>query len=191
MFPAGRVPVINIEGVWHMKVIITGRKFEITEDIRKFTEKKLGKLDKFFSDAAEAQITLSVEKERQTAELTIFQGGMMYRAEETTADMLASVDRVVDMIERQIRKNKTRLEKRLRENAFSAPVENISFEEEPEFKIVRSKKHAIKPMSTEEAILQMNLLGHAFFIFRNAETEETNIVYKRRDGNYGLIETEE
>ncbi len=174
-----------------MKVIITGRKFEITEDIRKFTEKKLGKLDKFFNDAADAQITLSVQKERQTAELTIFQGGMMYRAEETTSDMLASIDRAVELIERQIRKNKTRLEKRLRENAFSVPTENISFEEESDFKIVRSKKHAIKPMSAEEAILQMNLLGHTFFIFRNAATEETNIVYKRRDGNYGLIETEE
>ncbi|MDD6309098.1 MAG: ribosome-associated translation inhibitor RaiA [Clostridia bacterium] len=173
-----------------MKVIITGRKFEISNSIRSFAEKKLQKLDKFFVDSAEAQITLSVQKERQTAELTIFQTGMMYRAEETTCDMLASIDRVVDIIERQIRKNKTRLEKKLRENAFSKLEELPNTEEEKEFKVVRSKRHAIKPMSVEEAILQMNLLGHEFFIFRNATTEETNIVYKRNDGYYGLIETE-
>lgn len=174
-----------------MKMIITGRKFTITEDIRKFAEKKLEKLSKFFNDDAEVQVTLSVQRERQTAEMTIFQAGMMYRAEETTSDMLASIDRVIEIIERQIRKNKTRLEKRMRENAFSAPIEDISFEEESAFKIVRSKKHTIKPMSPEEAILQMNLLGHSFFIFRNAATEETDIVYKRKDGNYGLIETKE
>ncbi|MBE7063050.1 MAG: ribosome-associated translation inhibitor RaiA [Clostridia bacterium] len=172
-----------------MKVNITGRKIDISAGIRSFTEKKLLKLDKFFDDAADAQVTLSVEKERQTAELTIYYGGFVYRAEDTSEDMYASIDRAIDLIERQIRKNKTRLEKKLRDGAFTAAPE-MSDTEEKEFKIVKSKKHALKPMSPEEAILQMNLLGHEFFVFHNDETDKIDIVYKRKDGNYGLIEAE-
>lgn len=172
-----------------MKVNITGRKIDISTGIRSFTEKKLTKLDKFFDDAADAQVTLSVEKERQTAELTIYFGGFVYRAEDTSEDMYASIDRAIDLIERQIRKNKTRLEKKLRDGAFTAAPEAVDAEEK-EFKIVKSKKHAIKPMSPEEAILQMNLLGHEFFVFHNDETDKIDIVYKRKDGNYGLIEAE-
>lgn len=174
-----------------MKVTIIGRKIDISEGLRGYSEKKLKKLEKFFNEETEAQVTLSVQRERQTAEITIFQNGMVYRAEDTNGDMYASIDRVVDLIERQIRKNKTRLEKRLRENAFIVKTDDNIPEEESDFKIVKSKKHAIKPMSPEEAILQMNLLGHEFYIFRNAASEETNIVYKRKDGNYGLIEPEE
>ncbi len=172
-----------------MKVNITGRKIDISAGIRSFTEKKLLKLDKFFDDAADAQVTLSVEKERQTAELTIYYGGFVYRAEDTSEDMYASIDRAIDLIERQIRKNKTRLEKKLRDGAFTTAPE-MSDTEEKEFKIVKSKKHALKPMSPEEAILQMNLLGHEFFVFHNDETDKIDIVYKRKDGNYGLIEAE-
>ncbi len=173
-----------------MKVIITGRKIDISAGMRSYTEKKLQKLDKFFDDAADAQVTLSVEKDRQTAELTIYFGGFVYRAEDTTEDMYASIDRSVDLIERQIRKNKTRLEKKLRGGAFDIPDEAAMESEEKEFKIVRSKKHALKPMSPEEAILQMNLLGHEFFVFHNDETDKIDIVYRRKDGNYGLIEAE-
>jgi len=173
-----------------MKVIITGRKIDISAGMRSYTEKKLQKLDKFFDDAADAQVTLSVEKDRQTAELTIYFGGYVYRAEDTTEDMYASIDRSVDLIERQIRKNKTRLEKKLRGGAFDVPNEATIEMEEKEFKIVRSKKHALKPMSPEEAILQMNLLGHEFFVFHNDETDKIDIVYRRKDGNYGLIEAE-
>ena len=115
---------------------------------------------------------------------------MIYRAEETDRDEFAAIDNVVDVIERQIRKNKTRLEKKLRETAFTAPAEIDDAEEETEFKIVKTKKYAVKPMSPDEAILQMNLLGHEFFLFKNSNTDENNIVYKRHDGNYGLIETE-
>ncbi len=171
-----------------MKIIITGRKIDISAGMRSYTEKKLAKLDKFFDEAAESQVTLSVEKDRQTAELTIYYGGYVYRAENTTEDMYASIDNAVDLIERQIRKNKTRLEKKLRGGAFDVTQGATAEAEEKEFKIVKSKKHAIKPMSPEEAILQMNLLGHEFFVFHNDETDKIDVVYKRKDGNYGLIE---
>lgn len=173
-----------------MKVNITGRKLDITAGIRGYAEKKLTKLDKFFDDAAEAQVTLSLEKGRQIAELTIFYSGYVYRAEDASEDLYASIDRTIDLIERQIRKNKTKLEKKLREGAFTATFDEMPEAEEKEFIIVKSKKHAIKPMSPQEAILQMNLLGHTFFVFHNDETDKTDIVYKRKDGNYGLIEAE-
>lgn len=173
-----------------MNLIITGRKIEVTEALKSVINKKLGKLSKFFDEDAEAHVTLSVEKDRQIVEATIYQGGMIYRAEESCSDMYAAIDRVEDIIERQIRKNKTRLEKRLRDTAFVKAVDDTFIEEEEEFKIVRVKKHSLKPMSPEEAILQMNLLGHEFYLFRNAATDEVNAVYKRRDGNYGMIETE-
>ena len=170
-----------------MKVRISGRKMEVQDKLIKIAEKKIDKLSKFFGDDAEAVMTFSEQKDSKTVEMTIFSAGMIYRAEETCLDEYAAIDKVVDVIERQIRKNKTRLEKRLRDTAFSVPDEKPE-EEEKEFKIVKTKKHALKPMSAEEAILQMNLLGHLFFVFLNAETDEDNIVYKRRDGNYGLIE---
>ena len=173
-----------------MKVIITGRKIDISAGMRSYTEKKLQKLDKFFDEAADAQVTLSVEKDRQTAELTIYFGGYVFRAEDTTDDMYASIDRAIDLIERQIRKNKTRLEKKLRGGAFEALSASAPETEEQEIRIVKSKKHALKPMSPEEAVLQMNLLGHEFFVFHNDETDKIDIVYKRKDGNYGLIEAE-
>ena len=170
-----------------MKVRISGRKMEVQDKLIKIAEKKIDKLSKFFGDDAEAVMTFSEQKDSKTVEMTIFSAGMIYRAEETCLDEYAAIDKVVDVIERQIRKNKTRLKKRLRDTAFSVPDEKPE-EEEKEFKIVKTKKHALKPMSAEEAILQMNLLGHQFFVFLNAETDEDNIVYKRRDGNYGLIE---
>lgn len=174
-----------------MKVIITGRKIELTEKIKELTEKKLVKLEKFFSDETTVNVTYSAIRDKASAEVTIFHGGMIYRSEEISEDKFVALDKTIDIIERQIRKNKTRLEKKLRENAFNAfNFESADDVLEEEFKIVKTKKYLVKPMSPEEAILQMNLIGHTFYLFKNAETEENNIVYKRKDGNYGLIETQ-
>jgi putative sigma-54 modulation protein len=173
-----------------MKTTITARKFEITNELRSYIEKKFSKLDKFFSDDAQARITMSVDKEGQRAEATIYSQNTIYRADEKTNDMYTSIDILIDLIERQIRKNKTRLEKRLREGSIADLIKSSTeqVEEEKEFKIVKTKLFEAKPMDAEEAILQMNLLGHEFFVFKNGLTGNTNIVYKRKDKNYGLIE---
>jgi putative sigma-54 modulation protein len=179
-----------------MKFIISGKNIEVTEALKEKVTRKIGKLEKFFNPNTEVHATLSVQKKRQIIEVTIASNGIVLRAEESNEDMYASIDKVVDILERQIRRNKTRLEKKLREGAFRQ--ENVqvdanaddNVDEEHEFKVVRSKKFAIKPMTLEEAILQMNLLGHAFYMFSNAETKEVNVVYKRKNGDYGLIEPE-
>lgn len=173
-----------------MKFKITGRKIDVTEGLRDYTTAKLSKLDKYFGAEAEANITLSVQKDNHIIEVTIYHNGMIYRAEVSDIDMYASIDRVEDVLERQIRKQKTRLEKQLKTGAFNDAVEFGDIEEEKEFKVVKTKRYENKPMSVEEAILQMNLLGHAFYIFNNADTMDKNVVYKRKDGNYGLIELE-
>ena len=165
---------------------------EVTEALRAYTEKKLSKLDKFFSSDSDAQVTYHTERGRDTVEVTVRCANMFFRAQETANDMYAAIDSVEDMIERQIRKNKTRLEKRLRTGAFepAAPAEQI---EEPEenYELVRRKRFALKPMAVEEAILQMNLLGHSFYAFKNAEDENRYcVVYARNDGGYGLIESD-
>ena len=132
---------------------------------------------------------MSVEKSRQKIEATIYHRNTIFRVEQVTSDMYVTMDKIIDDMERQIRKNKTRLEKRLRKDAFvDVGVYNVPIEEETEFNIIKTKTFTTKPMSNEEAILQMNLLGHTFFVYKNAETEKNNIVYKRNDGNYGIIE---
>lgn len=174
-----------------MKFTFTEKRMESSGDLRAYAEKKIGKLDRFFKTEAEAVVTFSTERGRYLAEITIHSNGLFYRASELTSDMYASVDSGVAAIERQIRRNKTRLEKRLREGALEreaaptyAPVE----EEDVEFKIVRRKSFSIKPMSVEEAILQMNLLDHEFFVFKNMDSDEAvSVVYKRHQGGYGLI----
>lgn len=171
-----------------MKTKITGRKIDVTQGLKDYIEKKLTRIDKFFSDDAEANVTLSVQKDQQTVEITIFHSGMIFRAEVSNADMYAAMDKAADVLERQIRKQKTRLEKRLKTGTLNIPDDMPALEEETEFRIVKTKKYQDKPMSAEEAILQMNLLGHSFYIFSNSETLDKNVVYKRRDGNYGLIE---
>ncbi len=175
-----------------MKIIITGKNIDVTEGLKERVTKKINKLDKFFTSETEAHVTLSVQRTRQIVEVTISFNGIVFRAEESNEDMYSSIDRTVDLLERQIRKNKTRLERRLHEHDFR--FDNVKFTEEiPEekdFKIVRSKRFAVKPMDVEEAVLQMNLLGHEFFMFFNADTKQVNVVYKRKDGNYGLIEPE-
>jgi putative sigma-54 modulation protein len=177
-----------------MKFIISGKNIEITEALRNKTVKKLGKLEKFFNTDTDVYVTMSVEKNRHIVEVTIPFNGMVLRAEESSDDMYASIDMVIDVLEEQVRRYKTRLKKRLYDGAIKTEyfekINKQDVEEEGEFKVVRSKKFAIKPMVVEEAILQMNLLGHQFFVFTNAENEETNVVYKRKDGNYGLIEPE-
>ena len=176
-----------------MKFTFTEKRMDSSEDLRAYAMRKIGKLDRFFKTEAEAFVTFSLERGRFRAEITIHNNGLYYRASELTNDMYASVDSGVAAIERQIRRNKTRLAKRLREGALErdaepayVPVEDEA--EAEEFKIVRSKRFSIKPMSAEEAILQMNLLDHEFFVFRNMDAEGAiAVVYKRKQGGYGLI----
>lgn len=172
-----------------MKTTIVARKMDLTTGLKEYVEKKLTKLDKFFDEDAEAKITMSVEKNRQKIEATIYSRNTIYRVEQITSDMYVTMDKIIDDMERQIRKNKTRLEKRLRKDAFvDAGVYDVPVDEEKEFNVIKTKTFTTKPMSNEEAILQMNLLGHTFFVYKNSETEKNNIVYKRKDGNYGIIE---
>ena len=176
-----------------MKFTFTEKRMDSSEELRAYSMRKIGKLDRFFKNEADAYVTFSVERGRFLAEITIRSNGLFYRASELTNDMHASVDSGVAAIERQIRRNKTRLEKKLREGALEAEqipayVSAAEEEEKDEFKIVRSKRFSIKPMSPEEAILQMNLLDHEFFVFRNMEENDAfSIVYKRKQGGYGLI----
>ncbi len=174
-----------------MKVIITGRKIEVTDALRDIIEKKLGKLDKFFHSDSEARVTLSAVRGRHTMEVTIVSQGLVVRAESATNDMYASLDEAIEALERQLRKNKTRLAKRLREGAFELPEPGAPpVDEEMEFNVVKTKEFFAKPMDVEEAILQMNLLGHAFYLFRESGSGNINLVYRRKDGAYGLLKPE-
>ena len=179
-----------------MKFVFTDKKVNLPNKVHAYAEKKVGKLDRYFKADAEAAIVFSVEKDRNQVEVTVRSGGTVYRVSESTSDMFASIDAAVSSIERQLRKNKARLEKRLRENAFERTVdEQSSFvpdEPEEEFKVVRTKKFPIRPMSVEEAILQMNLVDHTFFAFRDADADGAfAVVYRRNDGGYGLIADEQ
>lgn len=177
-----------------MNFIISGKNIDVTDALKEKIMKKLGKLDKFFYPGTEVQVTLSVEKNNHIVEITIPFNGIIIRAEEINDDMYTSIDKVVDVLERQILKNKTRLSKKAYGNVIkSEGIEDNDvngYVEDEEYKIVRTKKFAIKPMTVEEAILQMNMLGHEFFMFANSDTNQTNVVYRRKDGNYGLIEPE-
>ena len=173
-----------------MTYTFTGKKFEVTDELRAYAEKKIGKIDRLFRHESDAFVTFSSERGRYRAEVTLRNNGMFYRVSEITSDMFASIDSACAAIERQVRKNKTRLEKKLRDGAFERITEFVpeEEEEEPEFNIVREKRFSIKPMTPEEAILQMELLGHEFFAFRNeAEDGVFAIVYLRKNGGYGLI----
>lgn len=176
-----------------MKIKITGKNMDITDALKEITFKKLGKLDKYFQEDVDTNVTFSVEKNRQIIEVTINLPGTILRAEEYSDDMYNSIDKAVDVLEGQIRKYKTKLQKRY-QNGETIRFENIEpmpkLKEEDIPKLVKVKRFAMKPMDAEEAILQMELLRHNFFVFMNGETEEVNVVYKRKDGNYGLIEPE-
>lgn len=182
-----------MKGVDLMKLMITGKNIVLTDALKDVVEKKLSKLEKYFSPEQEAHVTLSVQKNRQIIEVTIPFNGMILRGEESSGDMYTSIDNVVEKIERQIIKHKTKLQKRVRNGEtlkFLDIPEYRDYDEDEEGKIVKRKRFSVKPMDVEEAILEMELLGHNFFVFRNANTEEVNVVYKRKDGNYGIIEPE-
>lgn len=176
-----------------MKFTYTERNFDFSDDLRAYAEKKLSKLDKYFRSDAEASITGRSERGRYCLEVTVKSNSMFFRADVRENDVYHAIDAAEATIDRQIRKNKTRLSKRLREDAFDkivfTPEEAI--EEEREFDVVRTKRFSVKPMTVEEAILQMNLLDHAFFVFKNvAMDDHFSVVYKRNDGGYGLIESD-
>ena len=179
-----------------MRFHFTDKKVQVTDELRDYAERKIGKLDRFFKSESEAFITFATERGRYIAEVTLKNNGMFYRVTDTTSDIFASVDSAVAAIERQIRKNKTRLGKRIRTGSLErekepAVVHDINEDDEQqEFKIVRTKMFPVKPMTPEEAVLQMNLLEHEFFVFKNQDSKDAfSIVYKRKQGDYGLIET--
>ncbi|MDD3279309.1 MAG: ribosome-associated translation inhibitor RaiA [Lachnospiraceae bacterium] len=174
-----------------MKIIISGKNIEVTEGLRSAVTEKLGKLERYFTPETEVIVTLSVEKERQKIEVTIPVKGNLIRSEQVSNDMYVSIDLVEEVIERQLRKYKTKLVDKEQEasNFQKSFIENDYVEDE-EIRIIRSKKFGMKPMFPEDACVQMELLGHNFFVFRNAESNEVNVVYKRKGDTYGLIEPE-
>src|SRR5690606_31757171 len=177
-----------------MRITISGKNVEITDALRQQIIKKVSKLERYFDENTEAQITLSVEKNRHIMEVTIPFNGVVLRAEEYTDDMYKTLDSVLDKLEKQIHKYRTKLDKRMKSGAFKydKPLFSDKFEEESETppKVVKTKRFAVKHMRAEEAILQMELLGHRCYVFTNADSDEVNVVYKRKDGNYGVIEPE-
>ncbi|NLJ31704.1 MAG: ribosome-associated translation inhibitor RaiA [Clostridiales bacterium] len=175
-----------------MKITITGRKVYLRDNFKELAKKKLSRFNRIFDEDADAAVVVTVERNRQTVEITIKSRGIIYRAEATDFEMNDALDQVVSSIGRQIRKNKNRLDKAIHSAALDQYVNDYlhSAEEEntDEYKIVRTKHFYVKPASVDEAILQMNMLGHQFFMFRNEASGEINVVYKRKDGNYGLLE---
>lgn len=171
-----------------MKITTIGRQMEVTEDLKLLFERKLKKFDKFFDDNATAYVTLSKPKNMERLELTISNHGTMFRSEVSAETFNNALDEAIGKIERQIRKNKTKLEKRLKGGAFSGDAANADIAEEKNFNIQVVKTFEMRPMTSSEAILQMNLLEHTFYMFTNAENGKINVVYKRNDGDYGLIE---
>ena len=177
----------NLERNTDMKISIYGKQMTVRESLKVLVEKKLRKFDKFFGEDTEAFVTCKVRKGVKIIEITVNYGGTAFRSEEESDTFITALDRAIEGLERQIRKNKTRLEKRLTRGAFVITEDDDDeYEEESEFEI-RTKTFPFKPMTPEEAILQMNLIGHSFFAFTDAETEEVCVVYKRKEGNYGLI----
>ena len=170
-----------------MKFTIVERKMKIDDDLRTYALRKVEKLDRYFQQDSDTTLTFSELRGKQTVEVTVRQVGLVVRAEETTSDMFASVDGAVSSIERQIRKHKTRLGKRLREGAFDKIAEQQAALAEDDFDVVRRKRFDVKPMSVEEAILQMDLLEHTFFVFRDVASDgAVSVVYRRKNGGYGL-----
>ena len=184
-----------------MRYTITGRNIDVTPGLRAAIEEKIGKLERYFLPDTEIIVTLSVQKDKQKIEVTIPVKGNIIRAEESSNDMYVSIDLVEEVIERQLRKDKNKLVARSQGHPTSYTSTGNSFRkeffeteddaaEDDEIQIVRTKKFGIKPMFPEDACIQMELLGHSFFVFSNAETDEVNVVYKRKDGSFGLIEPE-
>ena len=177
---------------------IRGKNIEVTPNLREYVEKRVGKISKYFDKVDEISVLLEVEKDSQIVEVTAnIHGGLVLRGEESTGDMYTSIDLVVEKLERQIRKQKTKLERRFRAGGFKGEMieeQKLRAEREEEtdndeYPIVKTKRFVVKPMDVQEAIMQMNLINHNFFVFRDAQTEEFCVVYKRKDGAYGLIES--
>ena len=174
-----------------MKFIIIGRNIDITEGLKSAVQEKLGKLERYFTPETEIHVTLSVEKDRQKIEVTIPVKGNIIRSEQVSSDMYVSIDLVEEVIERQLRKYKTKIVNQQQAGGnFQKEFVEDEFLEDEEVNIIRTKKFGIKPMYPEDACVQMELLGHNFYVFRNAETDELNVVYKRKGNTYGLIEPE-
>ena len=174
-----------------MKFNIVGKNIEVTPGLRAAVEDKIGKLEKFFTEDTEVHVTLSVEKDRQKIEVTIPVKGNIIRSEQVSSDMYVSIDLVEEIIERQLKKYKSKIvDKQQNASSFSKTFMENDYMEDEEVKIVRTKRFDIKPMYPEDACIQMELLGHSFFVFCNAETDQVNVVYKRKGDTYGLIEPE-
>lgn len=172
-----------------MRIQISGKNLEISSYLQDVVEKKMRKLERLFAPEAEAQVTLSVERNRHIAEITIPHNGRIIRSEEVSGDMYASISAALDKLEEQIQRHKRSLKKGLREEVFAEYDDSADAEEEAGPHIVRVKRFDIKPMDEEEAALQLQLLGHSFYVFENARTGKVNVLYARKDGNLGLIET--
>jgi len=173
-----------------MNFTFIGRKMEVSENMKEYAQKKFQKLDRYFAKDSTASLTFSVERGRHILEATVKHASMYFRCVEITNDMYSSIDGAVESIERQIIKNKTRLEKKLREGAFEREIPVYDAVEEEAYEVLRRKRFEVKPMTIDEAILQMNLLSHQFFFFKNAEDNNRHcVVYKRLDSGYGLIES--
>lgn len=171
-----------------MKITIVGRRFDVTDDLKTKVQTKLGKLDKFFNDEANANVTMRKERNKEILETTITYKGTMFRSEVADETISSAIDKSIDIIERQIRKNKTRLENRFKNTSVEKAFYELPEDEQDDIKITRTKKFVLRPMSVEEAILQMNLLGHEFFLFRNETNGAIELVYKKKNNEYGLIE---
>lgn len=174
-----------------MKITYTARKVNLRDNFKDRVEKKLFKFEKIFSENSEVNVVVTLEKNRQTVEITVRDNSMVYRAESTMAEMNDALDKVCDILMRQIRKNKTKLEKRIKSGSiddFVMQNPQTDVTEDDDYTVVRKKQVIMKPISVDEAILEMNMVNHNFFMFINADTDEVNVVYKRADGNYGLLE---
>lgn len=172
-----------------MNINIRGKHIEVTDALKDYVMKRVSKLERYSDEFQDVQVTLLVEKDRHRVEVTAPINGMILRGEEETSDMYQSIDLVLEKLERQIDKYRTRLSKRLRTKALKDHEAEHPFEEETH-QVVRNKKFQAKPMSVDEAIMQMNLIGHNFFVFTDAETHQMNVVYRRKDGHYGVLEPE-
>ena len=175
-----------------MRFVIVGRNIEVTDGLKEAVEEKLGKLDRFFAPDTEVKVTLSVEKERQKIEVTIPVKGSIIRSEQVSNDMYVSIELVEEVIERQLKKYKNKLIDKQQDAAAFAQeyIDKEYVDDDADVKIIRTKRFDIKPMDPEEACVQMELLGHSFYVFFNSETEQINVVYKRKGNTYGLIEPE-
>ncbi len=174
-----------------MKITIIGRKVNLRNNFKELAEKKLAKFDRIFDADAEAVVTVTVERNRQTVEITIRQRGIICRAEDTALDMNEALDHVIAALGRQMRRNKTRLEKAKKVDPGLEFSDDYYEEPDEELTVVRTKRFAVKVMTPEEAIMQMNMLGHEFFMFRDDQSGEINVVYRRKNSDYGLLVPEE